>query len=609
MKEKSKLREKFFRKNINNEDDNCNQCKPIKYFCYNAVKKIVNNKNKHFTNKINEIKKVKKEEEDEYNKSIYNKKLLISHNLSFSNSINKEYNNLANKYNSTDERFKSLYKFGFYSKRIFFNLNKNNSKIPKSKFSKICKIKAKNKTKLNKNLFDTKIINGMAKNIIYRLNNINELIDNKENNTNACKTLTNNVLSILSNFNKTNSYYYKIDNTNTNENNSNFHNLSYYEDFTPSENKKYNKKIMKSKRNQKNSKIKKGGKEVYIRRIVLEEKYTIDSNGEIKRIYIRKISPSIKVRNEKVSRDKSLKRNNMDNSFINDRNINLDLNRSSFQQINLNRSDHKSRITAKISNFNNNYKKNINNSKTINDKILQNYKYLYKDNKNNGCLSFFQSPKKGYLINIIDNNLEKKNSKINNINNKQNTIKGIILNKTPFKYQLNNSGFIRSKKIDRKSKIDYNLSYNDEKNKSIISQKSNSFLPKTPLNNLSKKSRHDCSKLLNTSIQNQNNINKLMIFPSKVSSTSSNNNSIKNSFINANIKIINKKNKFNLYINLDNNNICDNLRKKSSNKISNNKNNRYMKLFLKYLKNDIIVDDENNESQRNFHNKKFEKYI
>ena len=39
MKEKSKLREKFFRKNINNEDDNCNQCKPIKYFCYNAVKK------------------------------------------------------------------------------------------------------------------------------------------------------------------------------------------------------------------------------------------------------------------------------------------------------------------------------------------------------------------------------------------------------------------------------------------------------------------------------------------------------------------------------------------------------------------------------------------
>ena len=129
MKEKSNSKQKFYRKKLNNENYyNMNQFYPIKFFHYNAIKKIFNNKIQKSKKNINEIKKIKKEEEDDYNNSIYSKRIL-SPNLSFTNLRNKKFNNLFNKYNSTDERYKQIYKFGFYSKRIFFPSKKNNSNI------------------------------------------------------------------------------------------------------------------------------------------------------------------------------------------------------------------------------------------------------------------------------------------------------------------------------------------------------------------------------------------------------------------------------------------------------------------------------------------------
>ena len=87
--------------NNNNTTNNENPFYPIKYLCFNEVKKIVNNKNKKspISNKnnekpknINKKEKLKKEEEDSYNKSIYNKKAKIFHNLSSSNLIKRKLN-------------------------------------------------------------------------------------------------------------------------------------------------------------------------------------------------------------------------------------------------------------------------------------------------------------------------------------------------------------------------------------------------------------------------------------------------------------------------------------------------------------------------------------
>ena len=46
----------------------------------------------------------------------------------------------------------------------------------------------------------------------------------------------------------------------------------------------------------KNTKNKEKESTLYVRRIILEEKYTIDSKGDKKTIYVKKISPAIKIK-------------------------------------------------------------------------------------------------------------------------------------------------------------------------------------------------------------------------------------------------------------------------------------------------------------------------
>ena len=123
-KERSKSKNKLQQKKANNENvKNNNPFIPIKYLCFNEVKKIVNN-NKNKKPKVdirnnekpknqNKNQKIKKEEEDEYSQFIYNKRLIIPHNMSFTNllsltySLNKiEKNNIyINYWKSTDERY------------------------------------------------------------------------------------------------------------------------------------------------------------------------------------------------------------------------------------------------------------------------------------------------------------------------------------------------------------------------------------------------------------------------------------------------------------------------------------------------------------------------
>ena len=599
MKEKSNSKQKFYRKKLNNENYyNMNQFYPIKFFHYNAIKKIFNNKIQKSKKNINEIKKIKKEEEDDYNNSIYSKRIL-SPNLSFTNLRNKKFNNLFNKYNSTDERYKQIYKFGFYSKRIFFPSKKNNSNIIKCKFIKTNRIKTKNKIKLKKNnpFIDIHNINNINKNLIYRFNNIYKLCNTKSNNTISNKTNTNNTLSNCSISNiapLTN--FLNESNTNTNNNSNNFQNSSYFRDFNPSGKKKNINNIKVIKKKGKNSKEE---KEIFIRRIILEEKYTIDSNGKRKTIYVKKISPSLKERDVENSADKRLIRNKSNNNkdiiLINHKDINL--------KFHLNKSDKKYIVKTEFEKFYDNCKMKINNSRSINNNIRKNYKHLLNiKNENKSYQSLFR-PKKRYYITLIEDNIDKNstktNKKIYKINNKQSPIKAIISNKIPIKYKLNDLKFTKDKMADKKIKIDNYLSYNNSSDKKNKSNNINSSKEKTPLFYLSLK--HDISDST-SSIKSKNNINKFFMSSYKVSSTSSNNNSIKNSFKNTNIKIINKK-KYNLYINVDNNN----LRSKSLNKIVNNKNNRYMKLFIKYLKNNIIDDTEINKSHTNFVNQKIEK--
>ena len=156
------------KKNINDNDKTNNEVGRIKYFHFNEVKKIVNNKNKKspVANKNddkqkNQIKskKLKKEEEDSYRKNIYTKKLIITKCISSSNLIKSKYHLYKNeknatnnfrKWNSTDERYKIINKFGLITRKIFppIKSKKPNKRkitgIRKSKFSKNNKLKRNN---------------------------------------------------------------------------------------------------------------------------------------------------------------------------------------------------------------------------------------------------------------------------------------------------------------------------------------------------------------------------------------------------------------------------------------------------------------------------------
>ena len=136
-KSNSKLESK---KNINeNNKNNNNEINQIKYFHFNEVKKIVNNKNKkalivksNGDKQKNQIKTkiIRKEEEDSYRKNIYIKKLIITHSISSCNLIKTKYNLYQNKnnkiyaknWNSTDERYKIINKFGLITKKFCIHI-------------------------------------------------------------------------------------------------------------------------------------------------------------------------------------------------------------------------------------------------------------------------------------------------------------------------------------------------------------------------------------------------------------------------------------------------------------------------------------------------------
>ena len=430
-KERSKSKTKMQPQKINNENvKNSNPFISIKYFCFNEVKKIVNNKNKKLSddNKNNEKtknqnkgQKIRKEEEDEYTKIIYNKRLIISHNLSFSNllSLNYSLNRIEendeylNYWKSTDERYKALIKYGLNTKKIIRaykekSINIRINDIKRSKFSKKERFKKSNKSQNkikiinNKNFIDIHNINNInGNNIIYRGNNpnINESCNNTlTSNTITSKTITNNTMSIytISNLSH-NSYYNKQKNTNTNSNAN--HNLSLNKENNEKENfnKINNIKVIINKgrnknknmnKNLRNKNMKYNAKEntVFVNRFILEEKFTIDSKGDKHTIYIKKITPAIKTNDIIYSADKRIVKNkkiiknndynNKDNTFINHNDINLNFNVCSFQKINLNNNiNKKNSLKEKTENLDDHYFKNeIKNDTIINEDILQNYK-------------------------------------------------------------------------------------------------------------------------------------------------------------------------------------------------------------------------------------------
>jgi hypothetical protein len=115
-------------------------------------------------------------------------------------------------------------------------------------------------------------------------------------------------------------------------------------------------------------------KTIFVRRIILEEQYTIDSNGGKKTIFIKKISPFTKRNKNLNSREKNSKKNHKknilklkDNTFINHNDINLNFNIVPFQKIRMN-NNNSSFNASKLQNNSDN-KLNINNDISINESI------------------------------------------------------------------------------------------------------------------------------------------------------------------------------------------------------------------------------------------------
>ena len=740
-REKSNSKQKIPIKKINNNNNknNSNPFYPIKYFCFNEVKKIVNNKNKKSpqssknNEKIQSMKKsenIKKEEEDDYCKGIYVKKLNIPHNISSINIRKKKFNlnnieiNTHYLNNSSDERYKTINKFGLYTKKIFcgMNINKDNlfnTGLRKSKFSKKNKKKKKirNKMKLSNNnnfldIHDINNININTNNLIYRSNNINESNNTITSNTITSKTITNNTMSNYTISNITpSSYYNKTNNTNNTNSNivDNFPNNNEFMDVNQG-NKSNNIKVIRNKgRNKninnniikeiKNKKPKKKNKEntVFVRRIILEEKFTIDSKGDKKTIYIKKINPIMKVKDTLNSADKRLilnkkkiknsndyntkeinnNFNNKDNTFINHNDINLNFNVCSFQKINVNDNiDEKNEdllsLRSKLESFdednkisNNNNNNNDKKANIVSESIIKSYhnflnvkngkkivyqkpnRILYKtENNHKSYQSLFSNPSQKHLIKSSGNDYHKQKSKINQIiinnlndnekdnNNgkiKKNSTKDFDYNNTPLKYLLANPRFLKNKMVHRKNQSNYIFSKNmekeeqsnydyylqDEENDSLPNKRSLSFVGKTPIYNIIKKVKDNSKIEITNKVKNNNNTIGAHVSPkikdyARLSPINTNNNSKNNSKMNSNnnskyIKKMNAYDKSNNYINdsSENNSRCHSLTKIKG---QNNYNSNDIKLFISYLKNNMISNSGRNKSHRNFLIKKYQKY-
>ena len=709
-KEKSKSKTKLQSNKINDKEKSNNPFYPIKYFCINEVKKIVNNKNKkspiinknnenHISYKKNE--KIKKEEEDEYNISIYDKKINL-HNKSFKNILITNFNNtIANnsnkrKLNSSDERYKTIIKFGLNTKQIFhsFKLIKNIKKLfgtKKSKFSKKSKIKKNNinkdRIKLSNhyNYLDIHDINNInSNNIIYRTNNTNDSNNTITSNSITSKTITNNTLSNYTISNIAPSSYYNKNNLNINPNIN--QNISKNKENNQKIQgiKNNNIKIIKNKGRNKTNNMNKGIKDIniknkrkenaiFVRRIILEETFTIDSKGDEKTLYIKKISP-IMTKKEIINNfNKNLinnntinKSKNKDNTFINHNDINLNFNLCSFQKIHLNNNNNNKKLGSKkkLESFDEECKYNINNDNSINDTILENCKdilnikngnkiiyqksnetFFKTENNHKSYQSLFSSPKKKKFIQLSGNQLNKKNYKKiqkskknykNNINNniRKSSTEEYKLNNSPLKNHLVNQRYLKNKMVHRKTKTNFiipniikydnliNFNQEEEDNNNLINKRSFSFAGKMPLFSVVKK-RKDKKKIeINNKLKTGNNspirksinnkiskINEYLNLSPLYSGKSSKNNT--NVISINNNKNIKKINEINKS-NLFN--IIDDIEKQrchSLNKTTSKKNynSNDLKKFLNYLKNNLISDNNRNKSHINFLNKKSENYL
>ena len=575
-KENSKSKNKVIqRKNSNgNEKKYNNPFYPIKYFCFNDVKKIVNNKHKKSPisknneklKNITKNEKAKKEEEDDYDENIYNKKLIIPFNSSCKNLSKLNFH--LNKYKlkndfrwfSTDERYKILKKYGLFTKKIINNIKKEKTTIrkilifKKSKFSKNKAIKKKIKNKIKLNNYKYIDINEISNinNLICRAHTINEFDNNLSNNNLTTKITANN---ITNNYIKSSKINNSMPNKSVNKNKyivqkikNNIKNNVYMQ-INKINNIKIINNINKSNEYRiQNRNNDENRNNVFVRRIVLEEKFTIDSKGDKRTIYFKKINPNLntkdlinshKKRSKRKNKNKiKLRNNNKDNPYINNDDVNTNVKVGSFQKINLNKKkiDKLLHMNSKMDSYDEesnalstNNNKNNNNPNATN---LQNYKYylniknynkiyrpkpngiLYKSEKNrNSYQNLIHNANKRILkpLNISEKDKskikEKPKTKMNyslnvSLNKKNNKKNKNIRYNSPLNYMNIYPQCFKNKIIHRKIKTNCIIPNNNEDNKlipeedteSLSSQRSLSYIGRIHLNNVTKNNKSGIKK-------------------------------------------------------------------------------------------------------------------
>lgn len=360
---------------------------------------------------------------------------------------------------------------------------------------------------------------------------------------------------------------------------------------------------------------------------------------------------------------------NKDNTIINHNDINLNFNACSFQKINLN-NNKTNLLKAKLESLDDDYKSNIFNETSLNETIMQNYKDLLSIKngnkiiyqKANGIInnseknyksfqSIFSSPNQKYLIKLNGKDYNKKMSKIskkrinniynnmnknnkNNYNKKNNSSKEFLSINIPFRYILSHPRFLKNKVVHRKMETNINNTENEkiydyykeeENNNTIANKRSLSYVGKTTVYNLVKKLKENKKlelkdKLFNGNnvsiydILNKNHINKIneyFYFSPLKSEIESKENTKINTLNNDKFKKVNKYNKANLCMNINDSN-GNSKRCNSVNKIitKNNKNYNSNEInhFIHYLENNMISGSIRNKSHRNFLIKKCDKY-
>lgn len=638
IKRKNKILSRKINNNSNPKNNINNPFNPIKYFYFKEVKKFVNIKKNKNNKSLNENVKIKitntkdnynsKNEEDYYNKIIYEKKINIIHNISSINLINRnlsiKIDKSSQQYYSNDERYKTVNRYGLYTKKIYCEINKSikrkilniNTSLKLSRFSK--KSKTKNKIKNIKKYCENIKINGISNNNISNMNFPNTTSNNK--------TITNNTVGNYTIFNISNiCYFKKTFNINTNDNNVQKINnnskgkINKISNIEILKNKKiYNIKNTNNKKNQ-NSNNKED--KVFVRRIILEEKYTIDSEGNKKTIFFKKINPIKKVDtpisspDKKISKSKKNLKNlndslNNENSFMGKNDIKYNfivestpknkIKNITERKINTTNDDDNKYSNSQIANIFQNYRDSLNSKKIVYQNsfgnLSSNKKYFIrlrgkKPDKNHNIKN---SPKK-YESN------KKKSPHMRYIKNKNNYSKNIN-NKIKTNYSQLNKKYKKTIKNDMYNQDSEDNTRTDKKSFSFLNKNSISALVnsvkenkiKSAIQNESSASEDRNNAYEIIPIYNKNNY---LFFSRSNSSVSSNNNTKKSSGKNFKyLKKVASNNKYNIFINInDSNSNCNNYDCFSLNK------NRNL------LKEKISPEMGNNNNYRNILDKKCRK--